>query len=190
MRPALEVADIVRAHGDEFRQAHAASLSPRQKRVLRNIELCRTAALGGHLERCDQCGHERNAYNSCVIAIAPNASPPRVISGLPNEPRNCFPSPTAMWFSRFRKHSHRWRYRTHSWCMHCCFVRYLRPCWRSPPIHDASEHRSVSLRCYIAGAKTCSTTPIFTVWSPQEDSRPTGRGGSTAAASSSCRSRY
>ena len=67
MRPALEVADIVRAHGNEFRQAHAASLSARQKRVLRSIELCRTAALGGHLERCDQCGHERNAYNSCVM---------------------------------------------------------------------------------------------------------------------------
>jgi len=67
MRPALEVADIVRAHGDEFRQAHATSLSTRQKRVLRSIELCRTAALGGHLEQCDQCGHERNAYNSCVM---------------------------------------------------------------------------------------------------------------------------
>jgi hypothetical protein len=66
MRPALEVADIVRAHGEEFRQAHAASLSTQQKRVLRSIELCRTAALGGHLERCDQCGHERNAYNSCA----------------------------------------------------------------------------------------------------------------------------
>ena len=65
MRPALEVADIVRTHGDEFRQAHSVSLSARQKRVLRSIELCRTAALGGHLERCDQCGHERNAYNSC-----------------------------------------------------------------------------------------------------------------------------
>src|SRR5215469_10852978 len=65
MRPALEVADIVRAHGEEFRRAHAASLSPRQKRALRNIELCRTAALGGHLEQCDRCGHERNAYNSC-----------------------------------------------------------------------------------------------------------------------------
>jgi len=71
MRPALEVADIVRAHGDEFRRAHATSLSPRQKRALRNIELCRTAALGGHLERCDQCGHERNAYNSCADRHCP-----------------------------------------------------------------------------------------------------------------------
>jgi len=71
MRPPLEVADIVRAHGGEFRRAHAASLSPRQKRVLRNIELCRTAALGGHLERCDECGHERNAYNSCADRHCP-----------------------------------------------------------------------------------------------------------------------
>src|SRR3981081_2181340 len=71
MRPVLEVADIVRAHGDEFRQVHAASLSTRQKRVLRSIELCRTAALGGHLERCDQCGHERNAYNSCANRHCP-----------------------------------------------------------------------------------------------------------------------
>jgi predicted Zn-ribbon and HTH transcriptional regulator len=65
VRPILEVADIVRAHGEEFRQAHAAALSPAQKRVLRAIETCRTAALGGHLERCDECGYERNAYNSC-----------------------------------------------------------------------------------------------------------------------------
>src|SRR6266550_805013 len=71
MRPALEVADIVRAHGAEFRQAHAGSLSARQKRVLRSIELCRTAALGGHVERCDQCGHERNAYNSCADRHCP-----------------------------------------------------------------------------------------------------------------------
>lgn len=71
MRPTFEVADIVRAHGDAFRRAHAESLSVGQKRVLRAIERCRTAALGGHLERCDQCGHERNAYNSCADRHCP-----------------------------------------------------------------------------------------------------------------------
>ena len=71
MRPALELADIVRAHGEAFRHAHAASLAPGQKRVLRAIELCRTAELGGHLERCDQCQHERNAYNSCANRHCP-----------------------------------------------------------------------------------------------------------------------
>ena len=71
MRPALEVADVVRTHGDEFRQTHAGSLSAGQKRVLRAIERCRTAALGGHLEQCDRCGHERNAYNSCANRHCP-----------------------------------------------------------------------------------------------------------------------
>src|SRR5262252_10705006 len=71
MRPTLEVADIVRAHGEAFRQAHAKSLSVGQKRVLQAIQCCRTAALGGHLERCDQCSHERNAYNSCADRHCP-----------------------------------------------------------------------------------------------------------------------
>jgi putative transposase/transposase-like zinc-binding protein len=71
VRPKLEVADIVRAHGDEFRRAHAKSLSVGQRRVLRAIERCRTAALGGHLEQCDQCGHQRNAYNSCADRHCP-----------------------------------------------------------------------------------------------------------------------
>lgn len=65
MRPALEVADIIRAHGDAFRRDHARVLSAPQKRVLNALERCRTAALGGHLEECDRCGHQRIAYNSC-----------------------------------------------------------------------------------------------------------------------------
>ena len=64
-RPALEVADIVRAHGDEFRAKFAAILSHAQKKALRDIARCRTAELGGHVERCLDCGHERVAYNSC-----------------------------------------------------------------------------------------------------------------------------
>src|SRR5438552_10887117 len=64
-RPKFEVADVFRRYGDDYRQQHGASLSVAQRRVMHAIEVCRTAALGGHLERCDQCGHERNAYNSC-----------------------------------------------------------------------------------------------------------------------------
>jgi hypothetical protein len=64
-RPALEVADIIRAHGDEFRQKYAAILSPAQTKAVRDIARCRTAELGGHVERCLDCGHERLAYNSC-----------------------------------------------------------------------------------------------------------------------------
>ena len=64
-RPKLEVADIFRRYGGAYREKHGASMSTAQRRVMTAIEVCRTAALGGHLERCDQCGHERNCFNSC-----------------------------------------------------------------------------------------------------------------------------
>jgi hypothetical protein len=62
-RSTLEVADIFRQYGEAYRQTHA--VSPAQRRVMTAIETCRTAALGGHLEACDACGHQRIAYNSC-----------------------------------------------------------------------------------------------------------------------------
>ena len=66
MRPTgLELADIFRQFGPAYRQEHAGSLSRGQRRVMTNIERCRTAALGGHVEQCDACGHQRIAFNSC-----------------------------------------------------------------------------------------------------------------------------
>ena len=64
-RPKLEVADVFRRYGEAHREHHGASMSAGQRRVMSAIQVCRTAALGGHLERCDQCGYERNAFNSC-----------------------------------------------------------------------------------------------------------------------------
>jgi hypothetical protein len=64
-RPKLEVADVFRRYGEAYREQHGASMSTGQRRVMSAIEVCRTAALGGHMERCDECGHERNAFNSC-----------------------------------------------------------------------------------------------------------------------------
>ena len=64
-RPLLEVADVIRSHGEAFLQKHGSHLTPTQKKALRDLALCRTSALGGHLERCLDCGHERVSYNSC-----------------------------------------------------------------------------------------------------------------------------
>ena len=64
-RPPLEVADVVRQHGDAFLARYGSTLSGEQQRALRAIAVCRTAALGGHITQCDQCGHEAQAYNSC-----------------------------------------------------------------------------------------------------------------------------
>ncbi len=62
-RPALEIADIFRAYGPAWRRANAGHVS--QLKVMSAIESCRTAALGGHVARCEECAHEHIAYNSC-----------------------------------------------------------------------------------------------------------------------------
>ncbi len=64
-RPALEVADIFRGHGSAWREANAGHVSLGQLKVMSAIESCRTAALGGHVARCENCSHTQIAYNSC-----------------------------------------------------------------------------------------------------------------------------
>ena len=65
MGTSIEVADIFRAAGPAYRAAHAGHLSTHQLKIMSAIEHCRTAAMGGHVEACTDCGHWRIAYNSC-----------------------------------------------------------------------------------------------------------------------------
>lgn len=65
VRPPIEVADVFAAHADTFLKVYGSAVSSAKKRVLRDLVVCRTAALGGHMEQCDKCGHERPAYDSC-----------------------------------------------------------------------------------------------------------------------------
>src|SRR5216684_7487579 len=64
-RPTLTVAEVFRRHGAAYRDQVGSALSTAQRRVMTAIEQCRTAALGGHVEQCDRCGHTRVWYNSC-----------------------------------------------------------------------------------------------------------------------------
>jgi len=64
-RPKFELADIFRRYGETYRQKHGASMSTAQRCVMTAVEVCRTAALGGQIEQCDQCGHRRFCYRSC-----------------------------------------------------------------------------------------------------------------------------
>ncbi len=66
-----EVADVFRRYGKVYRQQHGAAHSTAQRRAMSAIELCRTAALGGHVEQCDSCGHQRISYNSCRSRCCP-----------------------------------------------------------------------------------------------------------------------
>src|ERR1700760_3412187 len=64
-RPTLEVADLIRVQGNRFLERYQSSFSFQQLKVLRAIQNCRTAALGGHLDACSDCGHQAISYNSC-----------------------------------------------------------------------------------------------------------------------------
>ena len=66
-RPPLEVADLVRAAGETFIEHSRKWLTWAHIKVLRAIERCRTAALGGHLDACSRCGHRAISYNSCLM---------------------------------------------------------------------------------------------------------------------------
>jgi len=76
----LEVADILRRACDAYRRDHAGHLGRVERRVMSAVVACRTEALGGHIEACDDCGMARIAYNSCVIVTV------RSVRGQP-EPR-------------------------------------------------------------------------------------------------------
>jgi hypothetical protein len=64
-RPAFQVADVFRRHGEAYREANAGHLDRCQRRVMAAIGACRTAVLGGHVWRCSECGHKEIAYSSC-----------------------------------------------------------------------------------------------------------------------------
>ena len=72
-RPALDIADIFRAHGPAWRRAKAGHLSLGQLKAMSAIEVCRTAALGGHVERCEDCGTNGSPTTPAATGIAPSA---------------------------------------------------------------------------------------------------------------------
>src|ERR1700687_364851 len=75
-RPAIEIADILRRHGNAYRRLHAGHLGRVERRVMSAIVACRTEALGGHMEACDDCGMTRIAYNSCRNRHCPKCQGP------------------------------------------------------------------------------------------------------------------
>jgi predicted Zn-ribbon and HTH transcriptional regulator len=79
LRSVLEVADIFRDHGPAWRTANAGHVSLGQLKVMSAIENCRTAALGGHVARCEDCAYTTIAYNSCHNRHCPKCQslPPR-----------------------------------------------------------------------------------------------------------------
>src|SRR3954467_4722331 len=89
----LEVADIFRRHGEAYREAHVGHLGRAVRRVMGAIEACRTAVLGGHVERCTECGLIRIAYNSCRNRHCPKCQGPARIAWLTERQAELLPVP-------------------------------------------------------------------------------------------------
>jgi len=91
----LEVADVFHAHENEFLQRWGHTLSDQQRKVLRDIGLCRTAALGTHLERCDRCSYETVAYDPCRNRHCPKCQSSARDRWLMKQARSLLPVPYA-----------------------------------------------------------------------------------------------
>src|SRR3974377_671335 len=100
MAATLEVADIFRRHREAFRQAHVGHLGRDERRVMGAITACRTAALGGHVEQCDDCGMSRIAYNSCPNRHCPKCQGPARAHWLRVGPPQHHPRVCALLFRR------------------------------------------------------------------------------------------
>jgi hypothetical protein len=104
-RPIIEIADVLRRHGDAYRHAHAGHLGRVERRVMSAITACRTGALGGHIEACDDCGMTRIAYNSCRNRHCPKCQGPARQPGSPRARPNSFRFPTSTSSSHCRRRS-------------------------------------------------------------------------------------
>ena len=172
-RPKLEVADIFRRYGKAYREKHGASMSTAQRRVMTAIEVCRTAALGGQIEQCDQCGHQRICYSSCRNRHCPKCQSLaraewiqhrqaelldceyfHVVFTVPEEiAAIAYQNKEVVYSILFR-----------------ATAETLRP---SPPTPNIWEPRSASSPCCTAGDRTCCITRTCIAWSPAADSHPT-----------------
>jgi hypothetical protein len=92
-RPKLELSDIFRRHGEAWRTANAGHVNLTQRRVMTAIEICRTAALGGHVDRCQDCAHTRIAYNSCRNRNCPKCQWPTAAAWLAAREAELLPVP-------------------------------------------------------------------------------------------------
>ena len=184
------MADVFRHFGPAFRDQHGASLSAARRRAMTAIESCRTAALGGHVERCGDCGHQRVAYNSC-------------------RNRNC---PKCQGLARAQWLEDRQAELLDVPYFHVVFTvpdadrdhRVPEPDrgLRHPVpggVGDVAHHRRrpqasgrgdrLPRRAAHLGTEPVRTTRTFIFWFPAAASHRTGKAGSPAGRGSSCRSR-
>jgi hypothetical protein len=186
-RPKLEVADIFRRYGNGYRQEQGASLSTAQRRVMSAIERCRTSALGGHVEQCDQCGHQRVCFNSCRDRHCPKCQSLARAQWLEDRQAELLDCPYFHVVFTLPEEIAPSLTRTRKWSTAYSSEPQLRPCAPSLLIPNIWALRSAFSPFFTPGARICIIIPICIASLPVADSPPTASVGSPADLDSSCR---
>jgi hypothetical protein len=152
-RPALEVADIFRDHGSAWRQANAGHVSRDQLKVMTAIERCRTAALGGHVARCENCAHTTIAYNSCRNRHCPKCQGAAARAWLAEREAELLPVPYFHVVFTLPASIARIAYQNKAVVYDLLFKVSAETLSRSPPIRSIWVPRSPSPQCCTPGAR-------------------------------------
>ena len=187
-RPKLEVADVFRRHGAAWRAANKAHLSLAQRRVMTAIEVCRTAALGGHVERCEDCAHTRIAYNSCRNRHCPKCQWPAAQAWMAAREAELLPVPYFHVVFTLPAALGAIAYQNKAKLYGLLFTAAAR---RSPPlpaIPSTLAPTSASPLCCTLGARTSSTIRMCIASCRVADYRRTASAGSPVGTASFFRS--
>ena len=149
----LEVADIFRVHGAAWRKANAGHVSLGQLGVMSAIESCRTSALGGHVERCEDCAHERVAYNSCRNRHCPKCQGAAARQWLGEREADLLPVPYYHVVFTLPASVGAWRSTTRPSSTTCCSRPRPRRCSRSRLTPSIWARASASPPCCTPGAR-------------------------------------
>jgi Transposase zinc-binding domain len=121
-RPPLEVADIIRSAAESFLEQSRRCITWQHRKVLLAILRCRTALLGGHRDRCSDCGHVAISYNSCGNRHCPKCQGNARLRWLAARERELCPQDTCTQSSLYRVNWRRWLCRTRRLSSTCCFM--------------------------------------------------------------------
>src|SRR6267143_1606388 len=187
MSTGLEVADVFRRHGDAYRRAHDGHLGRVERRVMSAIELCRTAALGGHTEACADCGLVRCAYNSCRNRHCPKCQGQARAEWLAARQAQLLPVPYFHVVFTLPAPVAEIAFQNKATVYAILFRTAAETLQTIAADQPISAPRSALSRCSTPGARTCIIIRTFIASCPAAVPRPTTRAGSLVARGSSCR---
>ena len=186
-RPRLDVAEVIRSCRDEFLETYVPRLTPEQQRALKDLVSCRTAALGGHVLGCPECGHQQIAYNSCGNRHCPTCQGTAAARWLEARAAELLPVPYFHVVFTLPAPSTPLPCTIRGSSTTCCCDPPRKPCSDWLPIPSTWEPKSASWPCSTPGARTFNFTPTPTASCRAAGCPPTAPAGSVRPTSFSSR---